>query len=195
MNESEHLQRTMEALFKINTNGSGIFRKSQGMQFSRPFATYVWLLLMLVLTSAVVTMVNGSILLGVVILPLTLPIAAYIIDIRGFEIDFKRNQIRKYRSFLGIHSGDWMPLNSFDSVRVYQHELKTQRNRFIGRGPKQFDSHAFYYVRLVSPTLSKSISLLELSDFRRTTYQAEKIARSARLKFIERPAKLKVDKV
>ena len=195
MNESEHVQRTMEALFKIKTNASGLFQKSQGMQFDRPFATYMWLLLLLVVTSAIVALVNGSIIFGVFILPLTVPIAAYIIDIQGFEIDFKKNQIRRYRSFLGKHTGEWMPLNSFDSVRVYRHELKTQRNKFIGRGPKQFDSQAFYYVRFVSPVLSKSISLLELTDFQRANYQAEKIARAARLKFIERPAKLKVDNV
>jgi len=195
MTHSQNIKRTLEAVYKKSTTKAGLFRVSQGMQFDRPGVKYVWLLVMLLFIFSIVTMLNTSVLAGyIMVLPIPFLIG-YILDIRGFEIDFKNDKIRKYKSFLGIRSGEWMPLSAFDSVRVYQDILETQRGKFIRRGPKSYDTHEYYYVRIVSPGLSKSISLLELDNYGRAKFQAEKIAKHARLIFIEQPAKLKGDKV
>ncbi|GAB5417449.1 MAG: hypothetical protein Crog4KO_30310 [Crocinitomicaceae bacterium] len=195
MSHALNIQRTLEAMFKQKTSTSGIFRVSRGMQFERTAAPYLFFGVIGLLTFSIVLMINSSLLLGLLILPLCIPILAYIIDIQGFEVDFKNGKIRKYRSFLGIHSGDWMDLAAFDSVRVYQHQLKTQRGKFIRRGTKAYDTHAYYYVRLVSPGLTQSISLLELDNYNRAKHQAEKVAHAARLIMIDKPAKLKENKV
>jgi len=192
MSHSNNIQRTLEAMFKKKTPSSGILKLSQGMQFDRPGAKFVWLLMMFVLIGAIMSFINGLWVVGLVLLPLIIPIAAYTIDVQGVEIDFKNDKIRHYRWFLGLHFGDWLPLNAFDSVRVYQHQLKTRRG-LMGRATgKKYDLDAYYYVRLVSPGLNKSISLLELEDYNRAKYHAEKVARHARLIFIEKPARLKM---
>lgn len=194
MNHAQNIQRTLEAMFKQTTNTAGIFRINQGMQFDRPAGPYLFLGMIGIIAVAVATMINGSLFIGLFILPICIPLVAYIMDIQGVEVDFEKGKIRKYRSFLGIRYGTWMELSAFDSVRVYQHQLKTQKGKFIKRGPKTYDTHAYYYVRLVSPGLAKSISLLELNDYSRARMQAEKVARSARLIMIEKPARLKEDK-
>jgi hypothetical protein len=195
MSHGQNIKRTLEAMFKKTTPASGLFRHTQGMQFGRRGGQYLVFAVMAVLVFSITIMINTSLLIGLLLLPLCVPLIAYIIDIQGFEINFTKGKIRKYRSFLGLHSGDWMDLAAFDSVRVYQHELKTQRGKFIQRGPKTYDTHAYYYVRLVSPGLKKSISLLELDDYGLAKNQAEKVSRAARLIMIEKPAKLKEDKV
>ena len=194
MSHAKNIKRTLEAMFGKTTTASGIFRVSQGMQFDRKAAPYLVIAVMVLLVFSITTMINTSLLFGLLMLPFCAPIIAYIIDIQGFEIDFNKGQIRKYRSFLGLHYGQWLDLAAFDSMRVYQHELKTQRSKLLRRGPKTYDSHVYYYVRLVSPGLTKSISLLELDDYSRAKLQAEKVARAARLIMIEKPAKLKDDK-
>lgn len=191
MSHSSNIQRTLEAMFKKKTSASGILKINRGMQFDRPGAKFVWLLMMFVLIGSIMAFINGMILTALLLLPLLAPIAAYIIDIQGFEVDFKNDRIRHYRWFLGLHSGEWLPLSAFDSIRVYQHQLKTRRG-LIGRAAgKKYDTNAYYYVRLVSPGLKKSISLLELDNYSRAKYHAEKFARHARLVFIEKPARLK----
>lgn len=194
MSHAQNIQRTLEAMFKKTTAASGLFRINQGMQFGRKAGPYLVFAVMAVLVISITTMINASLLGGLLLLPLIAPLIGYIIDIQGIEVDFKNGKIRKYRSFLGLHSGEWLDLDAFDSVRVYQHELKTQRSRFQ-RGPRTYDSHAYYYVRLVSPGLNKSISLLELDNYSRAKNQAEKVANAARLIMIDKPAKLKADKV
>lgn len=195
MSHAQNIKRTLEAMFKKTTSASGLFQITQGMQFGRKGGQYLVFAVMGVLIFSITIMINNSLLVGLLLLPLCVPLIAYIIDIQGFEIDFTKGKIRKYRSFLGLRSGDWMDLAAFDSVRVYQHELKTQRGKFIRRGPKTYDTHSYYYVRLVSPGLTKSISLLELDNYGRAKSQAEQVARAARLIMIEKPAKLKEDKV
>ena len=195
MIHSDNIKRTLEAMFGMKTNKSGIFRKSLGMQFARPGATYIMLILVFMLVTAIFALFKGEVVLGIILLIVAPLLAAYIIDLQGFEVDFQNEKIRKYRSFLGVISGTWMPLSSFDSVRVYQHQLKTQRGVFSKMARKEHDTHTYYYVRMVSPGLKTSISLLELTDYSRAKHQAEKVAHAARLKFIEKPAKLKEDKV
>jgi hypothetical protein len=110
---------------------------------------------------------------------------------QGVEVDFKNNQIRRYRWFLGMRSGKWLPLSAFDSTRVYQHSLKTRRSIIGSVTGKKYDTNLYYYVRLVSPGLKTSITLLELDNYDRANYHAETFARHARLIFIDRPARLK----
>jgi hypothetical protein len=88
-----------------------------------------------------------------------------------------------------------MELGAFDSVRVYQHQLKMKRSPLNRLRPRKFDSEAYYYVRLVSRGLNKSISLLELPEYGRAKFQAEKVAQHARLIYIDKPARLKEDHV
>lgn len=195
MSHSDNIKRTLEAMFGQKTNKTGIFRKSQGMQFARPGATFVWLFLIFAIVGAGFAFFKGAFLLGALLLIISPILAAYVIDIQGFEVDFKNDKIRKYRSFLGLNSGEWLPLSSFDSVRVYQHQLKTQRGVLSKMARKDRDTHTYYYVRIVSPGLKKSISLLELNDYSRAKHQAEKVAYAARLRFVEKPARLKEDKV
>ena len=195
MSHSDNIKRTLEAMFGQKTSQSGIFRKTQGMQFARPGASYLMIGLIFALVAAIFALFKGEIVLGLILLVVAPFLAAYIIDLQGFEVDFKNDKIRKYRSFLGILSGDWMPLSSFDSVRVYQHQLKTQRGVFSKMARKERDTHTYYYVRIVSPGLKKSISLLELADYSRAKNQAEKVAHAARLRYIEKPARLKEDTV
>lgn len=195
MTHSQNIKRMLEAVYKKKTSKSGLLRVSRGMQFDRAGVKYVSFLVMFLFVFSIITMINGSLVVGyLLVLPIPFLIA-YVLDIRGFEIDFKNDKIRKYQSFLGLRSGDWMPLSAFDSVRVYQETLKTQRGKFIRTGPKTYDTHEYYYVRLVSPGLKKSISLLELDNYGRAKYQADKISKHARLIFIEKPAKLKGEKV
>ena len=191
MSHHQNIQRTLEAMFKKQTPSSGILRLRQGMQFDRPGGTYLVIVVMMILVASISLMINGNFIVGLAILPLLIPISAFIMDIQGIEVDFKNGKIRKYRSFLGLHSGDWLDLGAFDSVRVYQHKLKTRRGLVGSVTGKKFDTDAYYYVRLVSPGLNKSISLLELDDYNRAKYQAEKVARHSRLIFIEKPARLK----
>ena len=172
-----------------------MFRLNQGMQFDRPGSQFLVLGFMLVLVTSIMLIIQGSFLIGLLLLPVLVPLAAYIVDIQGIEVDFKNGKIRKYRSFLGIRTGEWLDLGAFDSVRVYQHQLKMQRSRLNRLRPKKFDTEAYYYVRLVSPGMNKSISLLELPEYNRAKYQAEKVAQHARLIFIDKPARLKADKV
>lgn len=195
MSHHQNIQRTLEAMFKKQTPGSGLLRLNQGMQFDRPGGPYLVFGVMAVLIISISMMIQGNFIIGAAILPLLLPIAAYIMDIQGIEVDFKNGKIRKYRSFLGIRTGEWMELGAFDSVRVYQHQLKMKRSAMDKLRPRKFDTEAYYYVRLVSRGLNKSISLLELPEYNRAKYQAEKVAQHARLIFIEKPAKLKEDKV
>lgn len=168
-----------------------MLRLNQGMQFDRPGGPYLVLVVMVILVASISLIFNGNFIVGLAILPLLVPISAYIMDIQGIEVDFKNGKIRKYRSFLGIRTGNWHDLGAFDSVRVYQHKLKTRRGLVGSMTGKKYDTDAFYYVRLVSLGLNKSISLLELDDYNRAKYQAEKVARHSRLIFIEKPARLK----
>ncbi len=197
MSHHQNIQRTLEAMFKKQTPASGILRLNQGMQFDRPGGPYLVFAVMIVLILSVSMMINGNFILGLALLPLLLPITAYIMDIQGIEVDFKNGKIRKYRSFFGIRSGEWLELAAFDSVRVYQHQLKLRRSRspLNKLRPRKFDTDAYYYVRLVSRGLNKSISLLELPEYNRAKYQAEKVAQHSRLIFIEKPARLKEDKI
>ena len=195
MNHHQNIQRTLEAMFKKQTPKSGLLRLNQGMQFDRPGSPYLIFAVMGVLILSISMMIQVNFIFGFAILPLILPIASYIIDIQGIEVDFKNGKIRKYRSFLGIRSGEWMVLGAFDSVRVYQHKLNLQRSRMNRFRPRKFDTEAYYYVRLVSRGLNKSISLLELPEYNRAKYQAEKVAQHARLIYMEKPARLKEDKV
>lgn len=191
MSHSNNIQRTLEALFKKKPTKQGTMIINQGMQFDRPFAKWVWLLFMFVLIGAILALVKGMVILGVILLPLLFPIAAYIIDIQGFEVDFKQGKIRHYKWFLGLHSGKWLPLSAFDSIRVYQHGMKTRRGLVGSVTGKKYDSNTYYYVRLVSPGLKTSITILELDNYNRAKYHAETFARHARLIFIDRPARLK----
>lgn len=195
MSHAQNIQRTLEAMFHTKTPASGIFRKKLGMQFDRPGAKFVGLAIMFVFVGAIFAFISTQWILGAVLLVATPVLVAYVIDLRGLEIDFKNEKIRRYQSFLGMTTGEWMPLSAFDSVRVYQHQLKTQKGKFINRGPKKYDTHAYYYVRLVSPGLNTSVSLLELNNYQRAKEHAEKVARAARLRLIEKPAKLKEDRV
>lgn len=191
MSHYQNIQRTLEAMFKKQTPASGVLRLNQGMQFDRPGAKFVWLLLMVLLIISVMMIINGSLIIGILLLIPVAPLVAYIIDIQGIEVDFKNEKIRKYRTLLWKRSGEWMPLSAFDSVRVYQHKLKTRRGLVGSVTGKKFDTDAYYYVRLVSPGLNQSVSLLEMDDYHRAKYQAEKVAKHARLIFIEKPARLK----
>ncbi|MCR9170921.1 MAG: hypothetical protein NXI10_00400 [bacterium] len=191
MSHYQNIQRTLEAMFKKQTPKSGMLRLNQGMQFDRPGGPYLVLVVMVILVASISLIFNGNFIVGLAILPLLVPISAYIMDIQGIEVDFKNGKIRKYRSFLGIRTGNWHDLGAFDSVRVYQHKLKTRRGLVGSMTGKKYDTDAFYYVRLVSLGLNKSISLLELDDYNRAKYQAEKVARHSRLIFIEKPARLK----
>ena len=193
MSHNQNIQRTLEAMFKKQTPASGILRLNRGMQFDRPGAPYLVLLIMAIVVVSISLMINNNLILGLSLLPILAPIAAYIIDLQGIEVDFKHGKIRKYRSFLGIRTGEWLDLGAFDSVRVYQHQLKMQRSAMNRFRPKKFNSEAYYYVRLVSPGLNKSISLLELTEYNKAKYQAEKVAKHSRLIFIEKPARLKED--
>ena len=195
MSHAQNIQRTLEAMFRQKPNTAGLLRLKKGMQFGRTIAPYVFIVLVAILSASILTMISSSFIVGLLLLPICIPLVAYIIDLQGIEVDFKNEKIRKYRSFLGLRTGDWWDLSAFDSVRVYQHELKTQKGKFIRRGPKKYDTYAFYYVRLVSPGLTKSISILELDNYHRAKEQAEKVARAARLIMIEKPAKLKEDRV
>ncbi|XOV65943.1 MAG: hypothetical protein ACFHU9_09930 [Fluviicola sp.] len=195
MSHHQNIQRTLEVMFKKQTPSSGLLRLNQGMQFDRPGGPYLIIAVMVIFVLSINFMIYDNWILGLILLPLIVPIAAYIMDIQGIEVDFKNGKIRKYRSFLGIRSGEWMELGAFDSVRVYQHQLKMKRSPLNRLRPRKFDTEAYYYVRLVSRGLNKSISLLELPEYGRAKYQAEKVAQHARLIYIEKPARLKEDKV
>lgn len=172
-----------------------MLRLNQGMQFDRPGGPYFVFAIIAVLIFSISLIIQGNLIVGLALLPLLAPIAAYIMDLQGIEVDFKKGKIRKYRSFLGFRTGNWMDLGAFDSVRVYQHQLKMTRSRMNKLRRHKFDSEAYYYVRLVSRGLNKSISLLELPEYHRAKYQAEQVAKHARLIFIEKPAKLREDRV
>lgn len=195
MNHSQNIQRTLESMFKKQTPDSGILRLNQGMQFDRPGSPFLVIGFMMLLTTSIMLIISGSFLIGLLILPFLIPLVAYIIDIQGIEVDFKQGKIRKYRSFLGLRMGEWLDLGAFDSVRVYQHQLKMKSSPLNKLRPRKFDTEAYYYVRLVSPGMNKSISLLELPEYGRAKYQAEMVAQHARLILIDKPARLKADKV
>ena len=96
MSHHQNIQRTLEAMFKKQTPASGLLRLNQGMQFDRPGAKFIWLLMMFILTGAIALMIQGNFIVGALLIPLLVPIAAYIMDIQGIEVDFKNGKIRKY---------------------------------------------------------------------------------------------------
>lgn len=142
MNEnSQLLLSAFRKNFKTKETEVGMLRLPHGAQFSNRGGIVGFFLAIFLLVISISLMVQSSFLLGFVFLLFCLPIIAFVADLRGIEIDLKKEKIRSYRSFWGYRYGTWLDLKGFTTLVIQQDS--TLEKRAIPKGHTYADSRAF----------------------------------------------------
>lgn len=139
------MQHIFEKFFKKSTNPStGVLRVSQGPKFGNPGAAILFFLFMALVIIAIVGFVYQEVTIALIIAILAILLLSYILDIQGIEVNFKKNKIRRYSSFLGFRRGKWFDLSNFEKIGI-THDLLLEKRKFYPSARKGRYSHHNYY--------------------------------------------------
>lgn len=101
---------------------------------------------------------------------------------RGVQIDYRRNKIRIYHSFLGLRYGRWHDLKKFESVVLYF--LSSVDKVSGGRiGDANFRSKS-YTIELIGKTKENKIELNEIPGYEEALEFAKKYATKLNKSFV-----------
>lgn len=101
---------------------------------------------------------------------------------RGVQIDYKRNKIRLYHSFLGIRYGRWQDLQKFEKVVLYF--LSTVDKISGGRGGDANFRSKSYTIELIGKTKEDKIELNEIPGYEEAIVFATKYAAQLNKTFV-----------
>ena len=134
-----------------------------GPRFKNPLAVLLFLLILLLLYTGIISLLSGAVLFFLLQIALIIVLLNLILDFGGTEISRTRMQIRDYRQFLWFRMGTWSPLNNFVSLRL-QVDFGIQRGS-VGRCGGKGSSTAYYDVVLVNRNEKKTLLLKEFSSY------------------------------
>jgi len=100
----------------------------------------------------------------------------YFIDIRGIQLDKNTKRIREYKLFLWIKIGKWQDLNNFKSIYLTKKRLVTSDTEY-------FETHYYYYIKLVDESNKKEIILSEFNNYNKAFKIAKNVAVATGLTF------------
>ncbi len=155
---SSRTQRMLIEFFKLKQAKTGLVRLSHGAQFSNVGSTLGFIGSLFLLLAGVVFIIQGAYLISVIMLLICIAVLGYVLDFQGIEIDTDKGNIRNYRSFLGLRSGDWHNINNFNQLQICQDSVLEKRAIAGGStysSSKSFDNHNF--IRSTLPTKRKNI--------------------------------------
>lgn len=188
------LLQAVETYLNVNQETTGIVRVKHGAQFSNGAAIFGWFLTLFLILVVIFLLIENSHFSALVALMSCVPITAYILDFQGFEIDSENGKIRNYKSFLGIRSGEWLPLCDFNRLKIYQDSILEGRELASGASfssSNAYDTHNFFTLYLISDDAKHLIKLYENQSVTRVRIFAAKFASLSQLEFIERISKRK----
>jgi hypothetical protein len=182
--ELTYFHEALTQIFKAKTVPHGIVRLSHGPQFSNAGSTFGFIFLLFLILIMVVSMVQGSYLMGLVLLPVCVCVVGYVLGYEGVEVDTRKMVIRQYRSFLGLRSGEWRSLTGFNSLRVCQDAILEKRSLDSGTSyatSRDFDRHVFYSLCIVNREEKLFIKLYEDENMLRISSIAENFSELSQL--------------
>ncbi len=97
---------------------------SLGPQFSGALSRLVMLVTVLVVIQTIYAFAIGEYVFGMVAALVGVLIAPLFLDYRGVQIDLANQQIRKYRAYLGLRWGQWLPLSPYEKLILHWQRLR-----------------------------------------------------------------------
>lgn len=186
------MQESFEIFFKTKSNISNVIKVSRGPQFGKFGATFIFFISMFIIILAVISIVKNQFTNGFILIGVAVVLFGYLLDFRGFEIDFENNRIRNYKSFLGLRYGEWFNLEEFDTLQVFnQNLLEGRSSPSNGYGSGEYDTHHFYTIILFNRKKDKMIPIYEGRTYPSTMRFAEKLSSHSGLNLIKTVGKNK----
>ncbi len=169
-----------------------MIKVSRGPQFGKFGATFIFFISMFILILAVMSILENQLMNGFILIGVTIVLIGYLLDFRGFEIDFDNKRIRNYKSFLGLRYGDWFNLEEFNTLQIFNQNLLESRSiGSSGYGGKEYDTHHFYTIILFNRKKDKMIPIYESNNYPKAMRFAEKLASLSGLFLIQTVGKSK----
>lgn len=186
------MQESFEIFFKTKSNKSNVIKVSRGPQFGKFGATFFFIISMFILLLAVMSILKNQLMNGFILIGVTIVLIGYLLDFRGFEIDFDNKRIRNYKSFLGLCYGEWFNLEEFNTLQIFNQNLLESRSLgSSGYGGKEYDTHHFYTIILFNRKKDKMIPIYEGNNYPSTMRFAEKLSLHSGLNLIKTVGKNK----
>ncbi|GEM_PF-2814400 len=190
--EQEKKLLAVKTFLKHSELSNGIIRVSHGAQFSRGGMIGGWFLMMFILLVSVVFIIQDMLFYALPLILICIPIAAYIADYRGIEIDTNNGKVRSYESFLGYRMGSWYYLKNFNRLKISTDTILEKRALSVDathRSSTAYDSHRFYTLYLVNDDSDRFIKIYENQSITRVKNFADKFAGMSELEVIKRIGK------
>lgn len=141
----------------------------RGPQFNSKANYFAAILAVGTLFLTVAFFIHYAFIPAVISLVLSILLIYYVLDIRGFQLNRSRNEIREYKEFMWIKTGEWHNLNDFKAIYLTKSHLAIKTGH-----PSQIKSETYHYyhIKLVDETAKKQLFLAEYPNY----YKAFKIA-------------------
>ena len=185
-NHPSRKQKVLVQFFRMKSAGTALVRLSHGAQFSNAGSTLGFIVSLFLVLGGIVSIVQGAFIVALILFLACAGVLGYVLDFQGIEMNTTKGNVRNYRSFLGLRSGDWHNLNDFNHLRICQDAILEKRTSAGGTtysSSKSFDRHNFYTLYLVDKKEERFIKLREEESVAKIKMIASKFSELSKVPF------------
>ncbi|MEO0403898.1 MAG: hypothetical protein AAF193_03410 [Bacteroidota bacterium] len=150
-----------------------IITNPKGAFFRGGKSAYLFPLALMFAIGVITGFLSGSWTAGLIMLFLTVILFPVVLDVRGFQLNMKKREIRIYKSYLFWKYGPWRKLDEFERIEVDYDSFTVRTADVLSNGSYTYEKNGHFLVTFKSKEEEKDIVATEEFKYPDALYKAQ----------------------